>query len=44
MTEFNQGDILCPMISGVPAGPIHLEVKGKNGELCIPYRRRILYN
>ena len=23
---------VCPMISGIPAGPIHLEVKGKNGE------------
>ena len=23
---------VCPMISGIPAGPIHLEVKGKKGE------------
>ena len=23
---------VCPMIPGIPAGPIHIEVKGKNGE------------
>ena len=23
---------VCPMIPGIPAGPVHLEVRGKNGE------------
>ena len=23
---------VCPMIAGVPAGPIHIQVKGKNGK------------
>jgi mRNA interferase MazF len=23
---------VCPMIQGIPAGPIHIQVKGKNGE------------
>ena len=23
---------VCPMIPGISAGPIHIEVKGKNGE------------
>lgn len=23
---------VCPMVSGVSAGPVHIEVKGKNGE------------
>ena len=23
---------VCPMISGIPAGPIHIAVAGKNGE------------
>ena len=23
---------VCPMISGIPAGPVHIEVEGRNGE------------
>ena len=23
---------VCPMIPGIPAGPVHIEVKGRNGE------------